>query len=188
MSNATNPRKPSRLQITFLVVFHAVISGAFLVSYLTGDVDDIYFMHVFAGYAVLGALATRLAIGLFSRPGNMLRLPRPDWPAIARYMKRIAAFDRSVFSGRSPLYALMAVVLFIGVGLAAVSGAAADYLESVEDLHEALGEAALFIVLGHVALVLALHGLKRLSAPAAPASPGAKAAIPSLTTHAGGSR
>ena len=36
--------RPSRSQIGFLLGFHAVISGAFLVSYLTGDSDDAYFM------------------------------------------------------------------------------------------------------------------------------------------------
>lgn len=185
MNTATTPRKPSRSQIAFLLGFHAVISGAFLVSYLTGDGDDAYFMHVFAGYAVLAALAVRLAVGMLAGPGNMLRLPRPDWPSIARYIRRVAALDRTAFLGRSPLHGVMAVVLLIGVGTAAVSGAVADFLVRIEDIHEALGEAALYIVLGHIALVLALHGLKRL---AGPAPLGRTAQIPSTAEPSGVSK
>jgi cytochrome b len=176
-------RKPSRSQIAFLLGFHAVISGAFLVSYLTGDGDDVYFMHVFAGYAVLAALAVRLAVGMLAGPGNMLRLPRPDWAAIGRYLKRIAAIDRAAFLGRSPLHGLMAVLLLVGVGIAAASGAIADFWVWVEDLHEVLGELALYVVIGHIALVLALHGLKRLSAPA-PIEP--KSPIMPMMNRAGG--
>lgn len=182
MSAATPARKPARSRIVFLFAFHAVVSGGFLVSYLTGDVDDVYFMHVFAGYAVLAALAVRLAVGLRAGPGDMLRLPRPDWSAVARYLRRVAALDRTAFLGRSPLHGVMAVVLLVGVGITAASGAIADFVVRIEDLHEALGEAALYIVLGHIALVLALHGLKRLAAPA-PLAP--KAQIPATAETSG---
>lgn len=185
MSSATPSRKPSRFQIAFLLGFHAVISGAFLVSYLTGDSDDAYFMHVLAGYVVLAALALRLAVGILAGPGNMLRLPRPDWPSIGRYVRRIAALDRTAFLDRSPLHGLMAIMLLVGVGIAAASGAVADFLVWVEDLHEALGEAALYIVIGHIALILALHGLKRLNGPA---PLGARAPAPSVANRAGGSK
>lgn len=185
MSAAPIPGKPRRFQIGFLLGFHAVISGAFLVSYLTGDGDDVYFMHVFAGYAVLAALAVRLAVGLFAAPGSMLRLPRPDWASIARHVRRIAACDGAVFRSRSPLHGLVAVLLLIGVGIAAASGAAADFVTKIEDLHELLGEAALYIVIGHIALILALHGLKRLNTPA---DLTAKAAAPSVANQAGFSR
>lgn len=180
----SSPRKPSRFEISFLLGFHAAISGAFLVSYLTGDADDVYFMHVFAGYAVLAALAARLAAGLLARPGSILRLPRPDWPAIGRYLERVAVLDRGVFLSRSPLHGVMAVLLLIGVGIAAASGAVADFVVKVEDLHEALGEVALYIVFGHIALVLALHGLKRLNAPAPHAAP----PVHSIANRTGGSR
>lgn len=185
MSSAMDRRKPGRFPIAFLLAFHAAVSGAFLVAYLTGDVDDIYFMHVFAGYAVLAALSVRVAAGLLAGPGSMLRLPRPDWPAIGRYARRIAALDRTAFLGRSPLNGVMAVILLVGVGAAAISGAVADFLANVEDLHEALGEAALYIVIGHVALVLALHGLKRL---AAPAPRDANTPLPTTANQAGASR
>ena len=185
MTSPARPPRPSRFQMAFLLGFHAVLSGAFMVSYLTGDGDDVYFMHVFAGYAVLAALVARLAAGLLAGTGNMLRLPRPDWSSIGRYLKRIAALDRTVFLGRSPLHGLMAVMLLAGVGIAAGSGAVADFLVWVEDLHEALGEVALYIVLGHVALVLALHGLKRLNAPAPLRH---TAAGPSVANRAGGSK
>ena len=158
-------------------------SGAFLVAYLTGDIDDIYFMHVFAGYAVLAAITVRLAVGALAAPGGMLRLPRPDWAAVGHYLKRIAALDRSVFAGRSPLHGLMAVLLLTSVGIAAGTGAVADFVVRVEDLHEGLGEIALYVVIGHIALVLALRGLKRWATPR-PTVP--EPSVTPMLNHVGG--
>ncbi|MGQ7793564.1 hypothetical protein ACUN0C_14230 [Faunimonas sp. B44] len=173
----------TNLQLPVLLGFHATVAGGFLVSYLTGDGDDFYFMHVFSGYVVLAALALRMAIGVLAPPGSMLRLPRPDWGAIAGFLRGAATMERGVLLKRSPLHGPMAVALLAGLTAAAASGAIADFVLSAEDLHEAFGEAALFIVIVHVALVLVLHGAKRLATPRA-AEP---AATPlSATSRTGG--
>ncbi|HYH37140.1 MAG TPA: cytochrome b/b6 domain-containing protein [Azospirillum sp.] len=161
-------RKPTGAEMAFLLLFHATLSGAFLVAYLTGD-EDTYRMHVFSGYAALAALAARVAAGLAAAEGSPLRFPRPSVEDLRRWTVRLAAGAPQARAARSPLIPWMAAALLIGVGATALSGAVADFVTLVEDLHEALGEIALWIVLGHIALVIVLHRLKRprpLGAPA----------------------
>ncbi|MGQ9367093.1 hypothetical protein [Azospirillum sp. ST 5-10] len=153
-------RKPTAAETAFLLLFHATLSGAFLVAYLSGD-EDTYRMHVFSGYAALAALAVRAIAGSTAAEGSPLRFPRPSGADLGRWVVRLAAGDPQARAGRSPLIPWMAAALLIGVGATALSGAVADVLILVEDLHEALGEVAPWIVLGHIALVLALHRLKR---------------------------
>jgi len=170
-------RKPTRLKMIFLLGFHAVLSGAFLVAYLTGD-EDTYGMHLFAGYTVLAALALRLLAGVVAPSGSPLRLPRPSWSATRAYFARLARFDADALRQRSPLYAVMGVAVLAGVGLAAASGVLADAFTLFEDPHEALSEFALAIVIGHVVLVFLLHGLKVLASPPS-AAPAPGAGLPS---------
>lgn len=153
-------RKPTTAEMAFLLLFHATLSGAFLVAYLTGD-EDTYRMHVFSGYAALAALVARAIAGLAAAEGSPLRFPHPSAGQVRHWVVRLAAGDPQARTARSPLIPWMAAALLIGVGATALSGAIADFVTSAEDLHEALGETALWIVLGHIALVLALHRLKR---------------------------
>jgi cytochrome b len=160
-------RTPAR-EFAFLLFFHATISGAFLVAYLTGD-EDTYGLHVVAGYAVLVALALRLLAAIGARDGSVLRLPRPSRAAIGDWVRRLLRGEARARKQRSPLFALMAAMLLIGTALAAASGAAADFIVRLEDLHEALGEIALWLVLGHVAVVVMLHLLRRWTRAGRPA-------------------
>ncbi|MBK1837471.1 hypothetical protein JHL17_08605 [Azospirillum sp. YIM B02556] len=154
-------RKPTAAEWTALLAFHATVSGAFIVAYLTGD-EDTYGMHVFSGYAALVAILLRVAAGTLAPAGSPLRLPRPSGRAVVAWLRRVVSGDAQARAGRSPLIGWMTAALLLGVGAAAVTGAVADVLVGVEPLHEDLGEASLFLVLGHIALVFALHGLKRL--------------------------
>lgn len=150
-------RTPGRL--LFLFAFHAALSGAFIVAYLTGD-EDTYAMHQVAGYTALAALAVRLLAGALM-PVGPLRLPRPSLAATLDWLRRAALGEARAWGQRSPLLAWMALALLAVVGAAALSGAVADFVIPFEKLHEALGEFSLPVVLAHVALVLALLGLKK---------------------------
>jgi hypothetical protein len=152
-------RPPNRLEMAVLYGFHAAFSGAFLVAYLTGD-EDTYGMHKAAGYLLLAALAVRLAAGLAAPGGSPLRLPRPSLAAAGGWLLRLVVATAAARRERSPLLAWMAVTLLAGVGVTAAVGAVADFLPSLEDLHEGLGEASLGIVIAHIALVLGLQALK----------------------------
>jgi cytochrome b561 len=151
-------RRPRAIEFSVLFGWHAVLSGAFVVAYLSGD-EDTYAMHQFAGYLVLAAIVLRLVAGIVAPAGSPLRLPRPDLATLRDWMVARGGAARGL--PKRPLLALMAVLLLIGIGVTACSGALADFVPIVEAIHEALGELALWIVLAHVALVVALHGVAR---------------------------
>ncbi|HYH20867.1 MAG TPA: hypothetical protein VD995_19855 [Azospirillum sp.] len=153
-------RKPTAAEMAVLLLVHATLSGAFVVAYLTGD-EDTYGMHVFSGYAVLAALAVRATLGVFAAAGSPLRFPRPAVAPTLDWLARLLAGDAKTRAERSPLIAWLAAALLAAVGLAATSGAVADVVVALEDLHESLGELSLFVVLAHIALVFGLHWLKR---------------------------
>jgi cytochrome b len=148
----------AKLHHTLLKVWHAWVAGSFLVAYLTAD-EDTYAMHQFAGYAVLAAIAVRLLVGLFASASSPLRLPRPDLKA------GLAWF--AVRKGRHPLFAWFSAALLLSVGLGAVSGALADGAAWLEDPHEALAEASLWVIFAHIGFVAFIYGGKRLFSRAA---------------------
>lgn len=155
---ASRRRKPHALEFSILYGWHAVLSGAFIVAYLSGD-EDTYAMHQFAGYLVLGAIVLRLVAGVAAPAGSPLRLPRPDLTTLRDWMAGRGGGARGL--PKRPLLALMAVLLMVVIAASAGSGAAADFVPPVEGIHEAFGELALWIVLAHVTLVVALHGVAR---------------------------
>ena len=154
------PRKPSRGEIGFLLLFHAAISGGFLVAYVTGD-EDTYGMHLFAGYTALTALGARLAVMPFAPAGSILGLPRPSVSPTLAWLRRVVAGDRQAMRARSPLVAWMAVAMLAFTLLAAASGWVADRVPSVEDLHEMVAGLTPAFVIAHIATALALHGLRQ---------------------------
>lgn len=148
-------RKPSKRDFLVLRLWHALLAGAFLVAFLSGD-EDTYRMHVFAGYAVLATLVLRPLLALGAPETSPLRLPRPSRAAVATWLR-----ERR---GRNPLLAWAAVAVLLAVAASAVTGALADVVVWLEDPHEALSEAALWPIAGHVLLVVAVYGgWKRLS-------------------------
>ncbi|WP_404384322.1 cytochrome b/b6 domain-containing protein [Caenispirillum salinarum] len=146
------PLRRRRLAMPAMKAWHAVIAGGFLVAYLTGDSDDLYIMHQVAGYAVLGAVALRLAVAAVARKPPW-RMPRVSLAAAREWL--------TTRRGRNPLFAWLAVALLGTVGAAAASGMASHWLPWVEDLHEALSTASLWVVLGHVAFILLMFGGRR---------------------------
>lgn len=134
----------ARVQHALLKMWHAWLAGAWLVAYVTSD-ENTYAMHQFAGYAVLAAILARLAGGLLAPAGSPLRLPRVGLAAARAWL--------SSRKGRHPLFAWFAVALLAIVGLAALSGAVADSAAWMEHPHEAVAEASLWVIAGHIAFV-----------------------------------
>lgn len=148
-----------RSAMTVLKAWHAALAGGFVVAYLTAG-EDFFAMHQFAGYAVLVAIAARLALGVAAGARSPLRLPRPV-ETVRRW--------RDGAAGRNPGFALFAAALLAAVGLAALSGAIADVVPRLEDPHEAIAEAALWLIGGHVAFVVWMYwGRARLAALLSP--------------------
>jgi cytochrome b len=143
----------NRLQHSLLKAWHAWLAGGFLVAWLTAD-EDTYAMHVFAGYAVLAAIAIRLAASFVAPPSSAWRLPRPSIGTAIAWL--------SARKGRHPLFAWLSAALLAAVGLAAVTGAFADGTSWLEHPHEAIAEAALWVIAGHIAFVAFIYGGRRL--------------------------
>ncbi|OAN52236.1 hypothetical protein A6A04_00635 [Paramagnetospirillum marisnigri] len=123
-----------RVEFTLLRLWHAALAGGFVVAYVTAD-EDTYAMHVFSGYWVLCALTLRLALALIGSSSGPLRLPRPKFT----WAK----------PGRNPLFAWMAALLLPALALGALTGVIADGVPVAEDLHEAIAEAGLWLVIAH---------------------------------------
>lgn len=149
-------RLSAPLQLALLKAWHAWLAGGFLVAYLTAD-EDSYAMHQFAGYAVLAAIALRLAAGLLVRPPGPLGLPRPGWQATRAW--------RAKGKGRHPLFAWFAASLLAAVGLAALTGAIADVASWLEHPHEAMAELSLWLIVGHIAFVTWMYAGRKWLAP-----------------------
>jgi cytochrome b len=156
----TTSRKPTRAEMAFLLLFHATLSGAFLVAWLTGD-EDTYGMHLFAGYTVLAALGARLAAALRAPAGSPLALPRPATSPTLAWLGRLVAGDRQALRARSPLYAWMAAVMLAFAAFVAVSGWTADRLPAVEELHETLAELTPAVIVAHLVMAAGLQWLSR---------------------------
>jgi len=156
---APTRRKPTRLELGFLVLFHAAISGSFVVAYFSGD-EKTYPMHQFAGYTALVALVVRLIAGWIAPVGSPVRMPRPSWTATRDWFAGLVRGEAHARRMRSPLYAWMAVVMLAAaIGIAATGGVA-DWVHAAEDLHHELAEIAPAFFFGHLALAFWLHWLK----------------------------
>lgn len=147
----------ARVQHALLKAWHAWLAGSWLVAYVTAD-ESSYAMHQFAGYAVLAAILARLAVGLLAPPGSPLRLPRIDLAAARAWL--------SSRKGRHPLFAWFAVALLTVVGLAALFGAVADSAAWMEHPHEAVAEASLWVIVGHIAFVTWMYAGRKAIAGA----------------------
>ncbi|GAA0577315.1 cytochrome b/b6 domain-containing protein [Caenispirillum bisanense] len=152
----TTARAPTpaarRLAMPAMRAWHAVIAGGFLVAYLSGDSDRLYIMHQVAGYTVLAAVVVRLLVAAFARTVPW-RMPRASLAGTREWLRS--------GRGRHPLFAWLALALFVTVGAAAASGMAAHWLTWVEDLHEGLSTVSLWVVLGHAGFILVMVGGKR---------------------------
>ncbi|GAB6051498.1 hypothetical protein JCM17960_03180 [Magnetospira thiophila] len=139
-----------RRQKAFLLFWHAWLGGGYLVAYLTAD-EDTYGMHLFAGYAVLVAVVVRLLAGLVAPNSKLLKLPHPKLGGLGDWF--------GGGKGRHPLFAVFAAVLLVTVGTAAATGALSDSLMTwLEDPHEAISEASLWVIFGHIAFVTFMYG------------------------------
>ena len=128
---------------TVKLVLHALLSGAFLVAYATGD-EDTYAMHLAAGYLTLVVLTARIGGDLTVGRGHSLQLPRPG---------RLSELVKRPWSAMPWLTASLLVAAVAGI-----SGIFAGQLPRslIGHLHEGLGEAAMDIALAHILFVAAL--------------------------------
>ncbi len=142
-------RISNRVQNKILMLWHGVFSGGFVVAYIS---DDVYAMHVFAGYLVLGAIALRLLGALVASPKSPLALSNPI-EAIRAWMNGIVAGRKA----RNPLFSLLSAALLGTIFVAAATGWMADAMHSLKDLHEGAAELTLVVIFAHIGFVAFRH-------------------------------
>jgi cytochrome b len=156
-------------------MFHWLFALSFLGAYLTADGERWRLMHVTLGYTLAGLLVFRLLYGLFGpRQAGLGLLWRklagaPAWLASLRTAWQQGSF--ASVSGRQAqnlLMALAVIALLVLVVPLTLSGYASyndwgDVLggDWLGEVHEFFGEAFLFVVLAHLALIVGLSVLRR---------------------------
>jgi cytochrome b len=144
--------------------FHWLLVLSFFGAYLSGDAEGYRTAHALFGYAAAGLVAFRLAWGVcgtrWARFSGFVFSPR----AALAYAKSLLAAAPLHFTGHNPLGSWAVVGLLALIALACATGIA-TYVriggEVFEDLHEVLANAALGLVLLHIAAAIASSFLHR---------------------------
>lgn len=148
-------------------MFHWLFALCFTLAYVTADGERWRLVHVTLGYTLAGLLAFRLCYGLIGpRQARLSLLWRKlaGWPAWLRSLQPGKAGDVNWRQGQNLLMALAVAALMAVVLPVAISGYATynDWGgEWLAELHEFSGELFLWLVLGHLALILGLSLLRR---------------------------
>ncbi len=141
----------------FVRLSHWSLAALFITAYATGD--EIERVHIAAGYAIAGLLALRIVWGFIgprhARFSNIVRSPSET----LAYLRAVALLRAPRYLGHNPAGGLMIVVLIVMLGATCVTG----YMMTTdmfwgakwtEDVHEALANTTLALVIFHVLGVL----------------------------------
>ena len=175
-SNTSTPPPPTRRIVDApMRMFHWLFALSFVGAYLTADGENWRMLHITLGYTLAGLLAFRVLYGLWGPPQARLSLmlrklaPAPQWlkSAVANASAGTLA-KLNWRQGQNLLMALAVVALLALVVPLTLSGYATfhdwgDVLggDWVEEVHEFMGEALLFVVLAHLALIAGLSLLRQ---------------------------
>ncbi len=144
--------------------FHWLLVLSVFGAYLSGDAEGYRTAHVLFGYTAAFLVAFRLAWGIFgtrwARFSGFVFSPR----AALAYARSLLAAAPQHFTGHNPLGSWAVIGLLALIALACATGIA-TYLEIggdvFEDAHEVLSNAALFLVVLHIAAAIASSFLHR---------------------------
>ncbi|MGD9668875.1 MAG: cytochrome b/b6 domain-containing protein [Hyphomicrobiaceae bacterium] len=160
MTKAGGATPPATVKVwdPFIRVFHWSLVALFATAYVTGD--EIERVHISAGYAIAGLLALRIVWGFVgprhARFANFVRSPQEA----LGYLRDVLLLRARRYMGHNPAGGLMVVALIIML----VGTCATGYLmttdaywgsEAMEDIHGALANATVALVVLHVLGVLA---------------------------------
>jgi cytochrome b len=156
---ADGVRPPATVKVwdLFVRVFHWALAALFVLAYATGD--EVEKVHIAAGYAIAGLLALRIVWGLVgphhARFSNFVRPPRE----VLAYLRDIALLRGKRYLGHNPAGGAMIVALLVTLAATSASG----YMMTmdaywgakwVEEVHEALANTAVALIVLHVLGVL----------------------------------
>lgn len=150
-------------------MFHWLFALCFVGAYLTADGERLRLVHVVLGYSMTGLLGFRVLYGLFGPRQARLSLL---WGKVANapfWLRSVKAAwsGPGLVSWRQGQYLAMAmavIAMLLAVLPLTLSGYAVFHDwggEWLEDIHEAVGELLLWLVLAHLAMLLALSVMRR---------------------------
>lgn len=169
-------RTPSRRVVDAPIrMFHALFALSFVGAYVTADGEHWRALHVTLGYTMAGLLGFRVLYGLLGpRHAGLVAMWRklgsaPDWlRTLTQMLRQLTPSGVNWRQGQNLLMALAVVALLALVAPLTLSGYATsndwgDVLggDWFEELHEFFGEAMLFVVIAHLALIVGLSWLRR---------------------------
>jgi cytochrome b len=178
-SPATQAMYPARGRIVtsaLIRLSHWLMATSFAVAYVTGDSERWRLLHVSMGYTLLGLLVLRVTYGLLGpKPARLSALWRrlagaPAWWQAMRQAPSLQAMPWR--QGQNLLLPLFIVLIMAMTVPLALSGHATyeDWgaawgnewaTDALAEAHEALGDALLGLVLGHVCLILGLSLMRQ---------------------------
>ena len=154
-------------------MFHWLFALCFVGAYLTADGERLRLVHVVLGYSMAGLLVFRVLYGLFGPRQARLSLLWGKVAAAPAWLRSLKAAWSGTGQVPAPvnwrqgqyLAMAMTVIALLAVVLPlTLSGYAAFHEwggEWLEEIHEAMGEFMLGLVLGHLAFLLTLSVLRR---------------------------
>jgi cytochrome b len=141
----------------FVRIFHWSLVGLFVLAFATGD--EIEWLHIWAGYAIVGLVALRIVWGFVgsrhARFGDFVRSPG----SVVAYMRQALHGRAPRHLGHNPAGGAMIIALLLMLTGIAATGIAMTTdafwgAEWVEDLHEGLVYTTLGLIALHVAGVV----------------------------------
>ena len=156
-AGGATPPATVRVWDLFMRVFHWSLAALFVVAYATGD--EIEQLHIATGYAIAALIALRIAWGFIGRRharfSDFIRPPRE----VLAYLRDVALHRAPRYLGHNPAGGAMIVAL-----LATFAGTCATGImmtsdtfwgtEWVEDVHEALANFMVGLIVVHILGVL----------------------------------
>lgn len=152
-------------------MFHWLFAGAFVGAYLSADSEHLRLLHVTLGYIMAGLFAFRLAYGLLGPRQARLANLRGRLAGAGSWLRELPRGGPGSWrQGQNLLTALAIAALLLltpllllsGYGVWQEWGADLAWVDEdwLEELHEAIADAFLVAVLGHLALLLGLSLLR----------------------------
>lgn len=145
----TAPRKPSPAVLVFLMLWHGVFSGAFVVVMLSGY--GAYGAHSFAGVVIIFAIGVRLLVGAAFPKGHALSFPLPSFASLGQGSNGVRRF----------LAHMVGVLMLAFCAAASLTG---WYAWHTREAHNAVSYMTLALIGFHIVLAILMQGWKKAEA------------------------
>lgn len=142
-------RRPSAATIGFLLGWHGMMAGAFIVAMLSGQ--GAYSAHSFAGVVMIVAIGIRLAVGAAFPKGHLLTFPWPSFKSLAQGTSGVYRFVSHT----------MGVVM---LGVCSIASLTGWFAWSAAEAHAVVSYFALSVIGVHLGLVILMQGVKKVQA------------------------